>query len=438
MFLWISFSSSFFVYILVYIFPDYVPTMALSDAALRAMLGKKSDKVQVKTDRDGLSARISCKGKITFQLRYRWNGKGERVDIGTYPATSLKEARDEAIRLRGELEQNRNPRLLKRLERADAFEAMTVEGLIRTWIEKYCVENKKDHHDILRSFEIHVFPTLGKIPHDDATIHIWLNMLEPLARKSPSVAVRVLTNAKQAHKWALRRRLTTSAPLADLKLADLNIVKTPRERVLSPGEIVTIFRAMDASRIAPKFQLLVKLCLLFGCRVGELANAEKAHFDFDKKLWTIPATHHKGGKRTRKALVRPIIPEAEEMLRELFDYAPRSRYAMTHGRRDAPQGRATLTDISPGIQQVARRHLGVEMENWTIHDLRRTARTNFSELAEPHVAEIMLGHKLPGVWQVYDRHSYIEEQRCAYALWWARVTAWVYGEGKVSVLARSS
>lgn len=95
--------------------------MALSDAALRSMLGKEYEKVQVKTDRDGLSARVSCKGKITFQYRYRWNGKGERVDIGTYPATSLKEARDEVIRLRGELEQNRNPRIVKRKARDDAF-----------------------------------------------------------------------------------------------------------------------------------------------------------------------------------------------------------------------------------------------------------------------------------------------------------------------------
>jgi len=70
--------------------------MALSDAALRSMLGKENEKVQVKTDRDGLSFRISLKGRITFQCRYRWNGQGERVDIGTYPATCLKEARDEA------------------------------------------------------------------------------------------------------------------------------------------------------------------------------------------------------------------------------------------------------------------------------------------------------------------------------------------------------
>jgi integrase len=292
--------------------------MALSDAALRSMLGKYYEKVQVKTDRDGLSARISCKGKVTFQYRYRWNGKGERVDIGTYPATSLKEARDQAMRLRGELEQNRNPRLLKRIARDDAFSALTVEGVIRMWLEKYGVENKPERHDVLRSFEIHVFPQLGSVPHEDAPIHMWLNVLEPLARKKPSIAIRLLTNAKQAHNWAVRRRLTKTTPLSDLRLADLGITLTPRDRVLSQGEIVTVFRAMEASRLAPKFQLLVKLCLLFGCRCGELSNAEKSHFDFETKLWSIPPTHHKTGKRTRKPLVRPIIHHIAVLLWRIY------------------------------------------------------------------------------------------------------------------------
>lgn len=412
--------------------------MALSDAALRSMLGKEYEKVQVKTDRDGLSARISCKGRITFQYRYRWNGQGERVDIGTYPATSLKEARDEAVRMRGELEQNRNPRLLKRMARHEAYSALTVEDVIRAWLEKYGVENKSDYQQVLRSFELHLFPQIGIVPHDNAPINMWLNVLEPLARKVPFITVRLLSNAKQAHNWAVRRQLIKTTPLSDLRIADLGVTLTQCDRVLSSDEIVTILHAMEASRLAPKFKLLVQLCLLFGCRGGELSYAEKAHFDFEKKLWSIPPTHHKTGKRTRKPLVRPIIPAAEEMLKELFDHSAHSHYAIAKNRRDVPQGRSTLADIPQLIINAARRHLGIEMEHWTLHDLRRTARTNFSDLTEPHIAEIMLGHKLPGVWQVYDRHSYIEEQRRAYSLWWARVTAWAYGDGKVSVLALSS
>ena len=50
--------------------------------------------------------------------------------------------------------------------------------------------------------------------------------------------------------------------------------------------------------------------------------------------------------------------------------------------------------------------------------MRKTARTNFSTLTQPHIAEIMLGHTLPGVWEVYDKHKYLDEQAAAYVAWW--------------------
>lgn len=44
--------------------------MALSDAWLRSVVGKERDKVLVKSDRDGLSVRVSPKGRVVFQYRY--------------------------------------------------------------------------------------------------------------------------------------------------------------------------------------------------------------------------------------------------------------------------------------------------------------------------------------------------------------------------------
>jgi len=61
------------------------------------------------------------------------------------------------------------------------------------------------------------------------------------------------------------------------------------------------------------------------------------------------------------------------------------------------------------------------MAHWSIHDLRKTARTNFSTLIEPHVAEIMLGHRLPGTWQVYDHYNYLPEQAKALVAWHERL-----------------
>ncbi|QLH64375.1 DUF4102 domain-containing protein [Serratia symbiotica] len=52
------------------------------------------------SDADGLSARISPKGVINFQFRYRWNGKAQRLGIGRYPAVTLKDARSITSELR--------------------------------------------------------------------------------------------------------------------------------------------------------------------------------------------------------------------------------------------------------------------------------------------------------------------------------------------------
>ncbi|MDF5688645.1 Arm DNA-binding domain-containing protein, partial [Vibrio parahaemolyticus] len=56
--------------------------MALSVSWLDARLNKEAKETVVKADRDGLSARVSPKGKIVFQFRYRFDGKQQRVDIG--------------------------------------------------------------------------------------------------------------------------------------------------------------------------------------------------------------------------------------------------------------------------------------------------------------------------------------------------------------------
>jgi len=44
--------------------------MALSVSWLDARLNKEAKETVVKADRDGLSARVSPKGKIVFQFRY--------------------------------------------------------------------------------------------------------------------------------------------------------------------------------------------------------------------------------------------------------------------------------------------------------------------------------------------------------------------------------
>lgn len=54
------------------------------------------------------------------------------------------------------------------------------------------------------------------------------------------------------------------------------------------------------------------------------------------------------------------------------------------------------------------------LPNWTLHDLRRTAKTLMASAGvRPDISERVLGHVIAGVEGVYDRHSYEAEKRDA-------------------------
>jgi integrase len=55
------------------------------------------------------------------------------------------------------------------------------------------------------------------------------------------------------------------------------------------------------------------------------------------------------------------------------------------------------------------------MEQWTLHDLRRTARSMLSRLVTPHIAERVLGHSIGGVEGTYGRYTYDAEKTDALA-----------------------
>ncbi|HCH51164.1 MULTISPECIES: tyrosine-type recombinase/integrase [unclassified Proteus (in: enterobacteria)] len=398
--------------------------MSITDSYLRAVNGKPQDKIVTKADRDGLSIRISPKGKIVFQFRYRWAGKAERLDIGSYPATSLKEARDLTLFYRGELEQNKNPKVVKKVKKQDAIQAQTVESLIRLWWEKSLKSKQVNAVPILRSFELYLFPRIGDLPHDEASIHVWLSIIENLSKTSPAIAERILRYSKAAHRWGIRRGVINSEPLSSMSCQDLDVKRNQENRILSDDELILLFNLIDNPKYNKRNALLIKLSLLFGTRVGELLGAEITDFDFDKDIWTIPPEKHKTGSKSGKSIIRPLIPQAKEWIKEAFEISQSSHYLFTvaSGDRLMKTGHTTIIrDINKKMSRYFDNYT-----TWSIHDLRKTMRTGIAELTPPHVAEIMLGHKLPGIWQVYDKHTYLKEQREAYEKWWDKLTKIVY------------
>ena len=397
--------------------------MPITDSWLKAHHKKPHEKTTEKADGEGLSARVSPAGKIVFQMRYRYGGTPSRLDLGTYPRMSLKEARTEHQRLKAELEQGHDPRVVRKVERGQIAEALTNESLYREWYQAYCIENKTMHQQLLRTFEIHVFPKLGDLPADQTTTYTWLSLIESVADERPSIAERILQETKQLHKWAHRRGLIQNKPLADISAStDLQIVREEAGRALADEEITLFWHGVDRSRMSPSTKIFMKLCLFFGCRNGELRKLDPTtDLDFEGMTWTIPPEKNKVRKQMRKAVVRPLIPEVLPLLKEAIRMSKNPRLLFTQDSKPAGLESNAVLSLPYSVMRNVKKHFDVDMEHWSMHDLRKTARTNFSTLTQVHVAEVMLGHSLKGMQGVYDRHLYLEEQAAAYRAWWQRL-----------------
>jgi hypothetical protein len=67
--------------------------MPLSDTQLRAIHVKPYTGKLELTDANGLSARVTPLGTISFQYRYRWEGNPMGLSIGSYQYAGILHAR---------------------------------------------------------------------------------------------------------------------------------------------------------------------------------------------------------------------------------------------------------------------------------------------------------------------------------------------------------
>jgi integrase len=118
-------------------------------------------------------------------------------------------------------------------------------------------------------------------------------------------------------------------------------------------------------------------------------------------IWTLPASRSK----TKQEVVRPLSRAAQAVLERVPQIAG-SEFVFTLG------GGVPINSFALLKHDVDERS-GVS--GWRLHDLRRSARSLLSRAGvSADVAERCLGHVLPGVRGVYDRHNFHAEMLQAF------------------------
>jgi integrase len=147
------------------------------------------------------------------------------------------------------------------------------------------------------------------------------------------------------------------------------------------------------------FPALIKFLLLTGARRNEAAHMPWS--EITGGVWELPA---KRNKKTELPLLRPLSAAALAVIES--QCRDGSAYVFT------TNGKTPFSDFTRSKERF---DAATGTSGWTLHDLRRTARSLMSRAKVPERhAEECLGHIIGGVKGIYDRHSYLDEKRDAY------------------------
>jgi integrase len=390
----------------------------LTDKGLKTLLNKPQIKEVVKSHRYGVSARVRVTGAISFIYRYRYAGKAKKLTLGVYPQLSLMAAGTLAKTYNELVAEGLDPQIQEKLRKVADSEAVTVRRLADKWYKSTKATKRVSCAAQKGIVERHLLPKLGDLPWDKINKAMWMDLFEGLSAQVGIVNV-VLTEVKNMCNYGESREEIENLNVLSITPTKIGYARTKRTRSLSSDELAIMLNHVENGKMNKINKLRVHVTLIFGCRIGELRNAKKVDFDFKEMVWTIHEHKERARNPDAPPIYRPIIDELVPILKLAFALFPSTKYAFpsANGERCGD----TMESSVMAALQVSLSRKGTPIDHFTFHDLRRTARTNWSRVTTVVVAEKMLGHKMPFIQDVYDKYSYMDEMREAYTKWYALV-----------------
>ncbi|AUY40506.1 integrase [Leclercia sp. LSNIH3] len=403
----------------------------LTDIQIRSWI-KSDERFEGRADGNGLYLRYRAADKgPNWRFRYRFAGKARAMLIGSYSDLPLARAREIAKELSARVslgydvageKQERKAEALAKIEAEK--NAIHVSGLAAEYYTRQ-IETTYKHPELFRSsLQKNIVALIGKMKVEDVRPrHIDTVLQDVLERGSPTVANDVLRMLKRLFDYAVVRGMVEVNPAISFGAKDAGGKEEGRKRALSREELVMFFKALRRGRgISRENELTFKIILALGVRKMELCAAEWSEFNLDKGVWYLPGERAKNGDDIDIPLAQPVI----EWIKEIRLFAGDSRWLIParRSRTTSHVSRATLNMVMPSVLKEM-----ADVEPFSIHDLRRTMRTQMAAIGiDPVIAERCLNHKIPGVQGIYNRHEYFEERKAALAQWADLLVALESGE----------
>jgi integrase len=244
--------------------------------------------------------RVSPSGAKTFSFRYKRNDVVRFLTIGTYPATTLRMAYEAHAELIKQLNRGEVPSLKQDTSVPGQLAALrdqgpTVGELAEEFLKRYVYRERKRPEDAARTIEQDILKHWRHRPARAITRRDGVLLLDKVVdRGAPVMANRVAALLVQMFSFGVNRGMLDATPFTGVPRP--GGTEKSRKRRLSEAEVRTFWRRLTRSRLSFEVRTGLKLILVTAQRPGEVALAESAEFDLERRLWTIPAERSKNGQ----------------------------------------------------------------------------------------------------------------------------------------------
>lgn len=373
-------------------------------AAIRTPAVGQADYYDKKTP--GLGIRASYGGTKTFFIKYQDpretpNGKPKqkRKSLGPYPAMKLSEAREKVLAYRHSL-------VIDGIDPAEAAKRrkaeLTFSQLRELYIE-HAKTNKRSWKEDQRILSRY-FPAWEDRKATEISREELATRLAEIAHQNGGVqANRCLACIRHVYNWAYRSgRIGAHNPAIMISRPHKEI---SRDRVLNTQEMNALWEAFGSMGTAGK---ALRLLMLTGQRLGEITALKWTDITEEAggKIFTIDHSSYK----TARTHVVPLSDRALSILDQM-PAIEGNPYVFASIRAEGKP-----ITIGSKIRNEARDLSGVE--DFNIHDLRRTLATNARPLGfTAEIADRVMGHVISGVSGVYNRYDYLPEKRALLDAW---------------------
>ena len=361
------------------------------------------DKLKPPTDRQydniydtlvpGLVLRVNRGGRKSRHVLFYENGKPRTKQLERYPILKVREAREAARQFRADPQ--------KALAQVDAGSFADVAA---NWIKRYVAANGlRSQGEIERCLNKYVLPRWSAKPFAEITRRDVNDLLDVIEDKNgPVQADQVLAHISSICSWYQSRNDDYVSPIVR-RMKRSKASDRARARVLDDDELRAVWKAASACGM---FGALVQVLLLTGQRLRKVSGMQ--HEDVVDGVWTIRTERREKGNAGSLRLP----PLALDIIATLPRVAG-NPYLFVGGRSGLPL--SSFTDGKAALDRAVREARAkdklADLPRWTLHDLRRTARTLMERAdVRPDIGERVLGHKIVGVEGTYRRWHYEDEK----------------------------